>query len=361
MAPRGSIVAASFVIALLALACSVDARSAHAGAPPADPPSHAKAYGLTKHAELEETPPAPAPVAQEPPPSLPPAETPAASAPPAEAPPQRAPPVAAATPAPAAVDLPAATITSEQTDINSDSDADATASTDVFSFTGASIVPGPSNEERTDARATTFGAGAATTRAPGWAGEALNAPSSSGEETPTWWIHLAWALPVLGIGGVAAVLVTRQKARNQTLVMAPRAVRMAPVSPDDLQGLLQNGHGAVSRGAYGEAVAWFERALTLQPKLGVALFCKGICLAANGQVADAYGALRTACTVEPEDANYRVHFARVAVTLGKHKEAMDALQIVTRAMPELGPAMLEDPQLAGLRDHPRFLMICGAL
>ena len=182
-------------------------------------------------------------------------------------------------------------------------------------------------------------------------------------------------LPFLGIGGVAAVLVARTKRRRPLQVAVQRArdvgavragaadaaSRMAPVAPDDLAGILNNGRIAAARGAYVEAVAWFERALRLAPEMSVAYFCKGVCLAANGQVADAYGALRTAASCEPGDASYQVHFARVALALGRHGEAMDALATVTRAMPELGAAMLEDPQLAGLRDHPRFLMICGAL
>lgn len=204
--------------------------------------------------------------------------------------------------------------------------------------------------------------GATTIRPPGWAGDARATPASEDEGAPEW-VALAWALPLVGVGGVVVLVAARLRAAPSAASGRSEASRprMAPVSPFDLEGLLRNGQGAVSRGALAEAVAWFERALAISPQLGVAYFCKGVCLAANGEVADAYGALRSACAHAPEETTYRVHFARVAVALGKHKEAMDALEHVTSSSPELGSAMLDDPQLAGLRDHPRFLTICGAL
>lgn len=364
MAPRSAIIAASVMIALLASAGAAIAEGNGQGkAHAASPPEQAKAGGLTKHDEPIVAPPPSDPVVTTPPEPTTPAEQAPTPAPPAE----QSPPPVTVIAAPAASDPASATIANAPVAQPSAPQTEEPATAARVPV----IVTAPAGEDVLELRsgsaagAATFGA--ATARAPSWSGDSRSAPTSGSDGSAPWWAALAWALPVVGIGGVATVLVLRHKAsRVHARVPAsepstsPR-LRMAPVSPDDLKGLLQNGHAAASRGALDEAVAWFERALDLSPKLAVAHFCRGVCLAANGQVADAYGALRSACTVEPADASYRVHFARVAVALGKHKEAMDALEIVAHAMPELGAAMLEDPLLAGLRDHPRFLMICGAL
>lgn len=192
------------------------------------------------------------------------------------------------------------------------------------------------------------------------------APTTDAKATPegepsAWWLKLLWAVPFLGVGGLGFVLLLRRK--NGLPMPGPSAPRplMMPAAPDDLRAMLRNGQAAVARGAVDEAVIWFDQALRVEPRLAVALFCKGACLASIGRHADAYDALDQACAARPDDANYRVQFARVAVALGKNKEAMDALERVARMMPDLGSAMMSDPQLAGLRDHPRFLMICGAL
>jgi tetratricopeptide (TPR) repeat protein len=182
---------------------------------------------------------------------------------------------------------------------------------------------------------------------------------SDGATTP-WWVALLWALPLVGVGGAGTVMLLRRRAPRSVEIVA-RHGAMAPVEPQDVRGILLNGQTAVARGALDEAVAWFDAALRLAPTLAVAHFCKGVCLAAHGRVAEAYGSLDEAVASEPDQHAYRIHLARVALALGKHAEAMDALARVTRDMPELGRDMLEDPELAGLRDHPRFLMICGEL
>jgi len=171
------------------------------------------------------------------------------------------------------------------------------------------------------------------------------------------WSALLWSLPILGVGGVGAVLLMRRREGTPGMPLET----MTPVLSTDLAGILRNGRSAVARDALDEAIAWFDAALRVAPKLAVAHFCKGVCLAANGRTAEAFGALDAAVRHAPEDASYRIHYARAALSLGKNKEALDALAFVARAMPDLGPAMLDDAALAGLRDHPRFLMMCGAL
>lgn len=349
MTRRRAVVVALLVIVLLALA---GAASAAGGgkARPASPPEQAKAKGHAKHAVPEPAPPAdPAPTPPPSPDAAPaavPVSAPAPAPAPAPAHAQPPPPVALAA-RPAGAGLPAARLASEPA---------SPARAAPTSPPSASLI-----DARSDAAS--FASGASAPRAPSWSGAERASPGETSGPA-AWWIALAWALPFAGVGGVAAVLVARRRTHLIRIASAasssPR-LRMSPVSPDDLEGILKNGHVAVDRGALGEAIAWFDRAIALSPSLGVAWFCKGVCLAANGQVADAYGALRSACDAEPSDASYRVHLARVALALGRHTEAMDALALVAQAMPELGPAILDDPQLAGLRDHPRFLMICGAL
>lgn len=314
----------------------------------------------------------PAPPAHEP---APPLDEPPASSPPAPPRAEPAPPPAsdppAASPAPQAPDRvwyappPAASRpaplerTSVPTEHPTPAPTESEPTDDGITDARALAVLVPS----LGAPADTFSAanvGATGIRAPASsAAGAIAKPAGAADEGAPWWRALAWALPIVGVGGVAAVLALRK--HRLRVSISPTRPRMSPVTPFDVQGLLTNGQVAAARGAYDEAVAWFDRVVRIAPRMGVAYFCKGVCLAANGRVAQAYGALRVAVEHDPADPSYRVHFARVALALGKHKEAMDALELVTRAMPELGPAILEDPQLAGLRDHPRFLMICGAL
>lgn len=390
MARRGFVVA-WLVIAVLALAGGADAKRGGVPALPeqASPPEHASAHGLQKRSEPdappaagpapEPAPPADPPASKQPPPASPPAEdAPVEAAPQAPAAPEPAAPQPApaapqpaesyASPPPATYDpapqAPAAVPSSapSTTPAAAASSADPEPSSSPAATQSASerAPSAPRNTDRIDEHFAGSLAGATSVRAPSWTAPRAPPSAEDGDAGGSWWIHLAWALPIVGVGGVAAVLAVGVKRRRVSRARAQRP-RMVPVSPDDVPGLLANGNGAVARGAYDEAVAWFERAIRLAPRLAVAYFCKGICLAANGRTADAYGALRAAVDAEPADAVYRIHFARVALALGKHAEAMDALAIVARAMPELGPAMLDDPQLAALRDHPRFLMICGEL
>lgn len=164
------------------------------------------------------------------------------------------------------------------------------------------------------------------------------------------WLRALWAIPLAALGALGIVLVARREKRPH-LTDPPAAV----------PALLLAGQEAVARAELEKAIACFDRALALSPGLAVALFCKGACLAEVGRLAEAYETLKAATIADPGDGGALVHLARVALALGRPAEAMDALEPIASAAPEIGEAMMQDPKLAGLRDHPRFLMMCGAL
>ena len=182
------------------------------------------------------------------------------------------------------------------------------------------------------------------------------APAGVPSGSPSW-LPALWAVPLLGVFG--AVLAAR---RRDT---APRAIPLAPVTiaapPETLKDALLRGHAATKAGDLVEALACFDAALRMAPGLGVALFCRGVCLASMGRMAEAYAALEESVMEDPTDGARRVHLARVALALGRAKDAMDILAPLARDAPQVGDAMFQDAALAGLRDHPRFLALCGRL
>lgn len=169
------------------------------------------------------------------------------------------------------------------------------------------------------------------------------------------WLRVLWALPLLGAFG--AVVMAR---RRVAAVRTPTPTD-AQNPPTDVPDALSRGYIATQAGDLSRALACFETALRMAPGLGVAHFCRGVCLAAMGRTAEAYAALEESVMDDPADGARRVHLARAALTLGRAKDAMDAIAPLASDAPEIGEALFEDPHLAGLRDHPRFLALCGRL
>lgn len=203
----------------------------------------------------------------------------------------------------------------------------------------------------------TSASGAALARGP----SVLPAPQEAASgDGAAWAARIAWALSLLGVGGIGAVLMLRRRPAPAAPMMA-QAARLTPVSAEDVPALLLNGRAAAARGANEEAILWFDRALRVAPGLAVAHFCKGVCLAGEGRAAEAYSALRRAVEAAPDDASYRIHLANAALTIHRTREAMEHLGVVLSALPDVGPELLEDPGFKALRDHPVFLAMCGAL
>jgi tetratricopeptide (TPR) repeat protein len=170
----------------------------------------------------------------------------------------------------------------------------------------------------------------------------------------------AWALPILGLVGLGAALVSTRPG-SVAPAPPPRAPGPLRVSPATLEGLLRAGKDAVEEARFEEAVAWFTQAIKLDPRLPVAHFCLGVCLAAMGRDEDAYAALRKAHRLDPAEGAYRLELARAAARLGRHQEAMQQMAPLLRLLPDLAADAGDDAAFASMRDHPRWLAMLGRL
>lgn len=189
------------------------------------------------------------------------------------------------------------------------------------------------------------------------AGAQLSAPSGG----------RPWILPLVGLVATAAAVAVASTRTRRALILAPPVERtrtvpvLAPVGPDDIFGLLQNGNIAAQRGDLDEATAWFRQAASVAPTLAVAHFCHGTCLWGSGRHESAMRAYSRAVDLDPSDGAARIQLARVQLALGEVNDAMVVLAPVLRDVPAFLPVMQSDPDFAALADHPRFLAMAGVL
>lgn len=179
-----------------------------------------------------------------------------------------------------------------------------------------------------------------------------------------------WVAP-LTLGAVlatAGVLATqRVLARRRDGVEAPLVfVEAEPEQADEplpagLPGILHLGQDAVDRGAYGEALGWFDCAVRLDPEASQVHLCRGLCLSELDRVDEALTAYATAIAIDPADGLARFHLAKAHGSLGHERDAIEALAPLVKAMPELAQAAYDDPCFSRLRDHPSFLGLVGRL
>lgn len=175
---------------------------------------------------------------------------------------------------------------------------------------------------------------------------------------PSAWSPWTWALPILGLVGMGAALVTTRGSVHPTTA---RQRYGYTVATPDVASLLRAGKAAVEGDRFDEAVAWFTQALKLNPRLHVAHFCLGVCLNAMGRHVDAYAALRKAHKLDPQEGAYRLELARAAARTERHREAMALMGPLLAALPTLAEQAGQDDAFAGMRDHPRWLAMLGRL
>lgn len=170
---------------------------------------------------------------------------------------------------------------------------------------------------------------------------------------------LRWAVPLLGLVGVGAVVMTMR--RPETMTREATQPPVLNLASADARSLLEAGKAATARGALAEAVAWFTQATRLEPSIHVAHYCRGLCLSALGQHEEAYAACLRALDLDANDGAYLLAFARASARTARPQEAMDALGPLLHAMPTLAEDIIKDDAFAALGDHPRFLAMTGRL
>lgn len=182
----------------------------------------------------------------------------------------------------------------------------------------------------------------------------VKAPTGTG--LPSW----TWLLPAIGLVSAGATLLVARKGRAPAAAAVPPdpAVRIATAT---VPSLLRAGKAALDAGDVDEAIAWFTQATKLDPRLAVAHFSRGVCLASVARHDEAYRALKKAHALDPLEGAYRLELARAGARTGRGSEAMTLLWSLIAILPELAGDVADDDAFASLLDHPRFLLMVGRL
>lgn len=109
------------------------------------------------------------------------------------------------------------------------------------------------------------------------------------------------------------------------------------------------------------ALVLLDRAVALDPDVGIAHLSRALCLAQLGREGEAHAALDRALACPETDGNFALQLASISARSGDAGLAMGLLEVAVAATPETAQRAFADPAFAGLRDHPRFLLIVGAL
>lgn len=145
--------------------------------------------------------------------------------------------------------------------------------------------------------------------------------------------------------------------------LAPAAPDAEPVDPVERlsAACLKQGRLHVEKGRLPEALAWFDRALALQPDLGIAKFCRAMVLADLGRPDEAAVSLEGSLGRTADDAPARIQTARLMARHGQYDAALRVLGPALHLKPHLASRILADGDFRALRDHPHFLALVGAL
>lgn len=109
------------------------------------------------------------------------------------------------------------------------------------------------------------------------------------------------------------------------------------------------------------ALQWFDRAVVHAPDLGIAHFCRALCLLDIGMESEAKAAFERALRCDPRDGAVRIQLARIHARTGRSDLATLVVGPALVAAPDLADALAEDPAFAALRDHPHWLQMLGRL
>lgn len=131
-----------------------------------------------------------------------------------------------------------------------------------------------------------------------------------------------------------------------------------PAAPQDA---LRIAHGLLRRGDMAGALAWLDLTVLDSPDLPVAHLGRAVCLAHLGREDEADVALARALSLPVREGILPLQLAGACARSGHGALAMSLLEVAVAASPAHGERALRDPAFGALRDHPRFLLICGAL
>lgn len=144
--------------------------------------------------------------------------------------------------------------------------------------------------------------------------------------------------------------------------MPPPAPRVVPLVDGAREhDALRRAQVHLRSGDYAGALAWLDAAAADAPDLPLAHVGRAVCLAQLGREDDAREALDAALRSPQADGGLALSLAGMCAQAGHAPLAMGLLEAAVEADPGLGERARDDPSFAGLRDHPRFLLIVGVL
>lgn len=147
------------------------------------------------------------------------------------------------------------------------------------------------------------------------------------------------------------------------VVPAPQA-RIVPVRETGTEAgtdKLRVAQRLLRMGNHAAALRVLEVAVDESPQHALAHLGRAICLAELGREEEANDALGAVLACPMEDGYVALHLACASAQKGAHALAMGLLEVAVQATPALAQRALDDPAFQAVRDHPRFLMIVGAI
>lgn len=148
-------------------------------------------------------------------------------------------------------------------------------------------------------------------------------------------------------------------------MVPPPPMRNVPVRDVDAEAAgtdkLRVAQRFLRMGDHAAALSVLEGAVEESPRHALAHLGRAICLAELGREEEADDALGAVLACPMEDGFVALHLARASAQKGAHGLAMGLLEVAVQVTPALAQRALDEPAFRGMRDHPRFLMIVGAL
>lgn len=114
-------------------------------------------------------------------------------------------------------------------------------------------------------------------------------------------------------------------------------------------------------GNHAAALRVLDGAVDESPHHALAHLGRAICLAELGREEEASDALSAVLACPMEDGFVALQLACASARKGAHALAMGLLEVAVQATPALAQRALDEPAFRQVRDHPRFLMIVGAI
>ena len=154
--------------------------------------------------------------------------------------------------------------------------------------------------------------------------------------------------PVVNMRGQVIGVATLQAAEGQSINFAVPSARIAQLKISDLQtfaslntetqknkrvaaqNLYSQGLGILSRDDFGKAVAYFEKAVEIDPNYAESWYQAGFCYGMLGRHSEALKASRQAAKLRPEWAETFVNIGASSFALGQYKDAADAYRQATK-------------------------------